>query len=106
MRLFPVLFTKECDYIENEVLDFIKRRFSIDCNWKSGNCYQFSIILHDRFKNSSVFYDVIDGHFCVKIGDNYYDWEGIYSPTVPIEWDKFDEYDSLLKQRIIRDCIN
>lgn len=93
-------------YIQDEVLKFIHRRFPIDCHWLDGNCYFFSLILHNKYKPSSIYYDVIDGHFCTKIGNNYYDWKGIYFPTVPIEWDKFDEYDSLRKQRIIRDCIN
>lgn len=91
--------------IKDEVLEFVQRRFPADCRWKSGNCYFFSIILKERFKNSNIYYDVIDGHFCVKIDDIYYDWEGIYTPTTLIEWDKFDEYDSLQKQIIIRDCL-
>lgn len=93
-------------YIENKILEFIHRRFPIDCNWKSGNCYFFAVIMKEKYKCSIIHYDVVDGHFCVKIGDKYYDWEGVYSPTVPIEWERFDEYDLLLKQRIIRDCIN
>ena len=91
--------------IQDEVLEFIHRRFPTDYNWKSGNCYFFAVILHEKYKCSTIYYDVIDGHFCVKIGDKYYDWEGVYYPAAPIEWDNFDEYDSLLKQRIIRDCI-
>lgn len=91
--------------IETEVLDFIDRRFPIDNFWKSGNCYFFALILQSRFNRSTIFYDVVDGHFCTRIGDSYYDWEGIYNPTTPIEWDKFDDYDPILKQRIIRDCI-
>lgn len=89
----------------DNVLDFINRRFKQDCNWKSGNCWYFSVILKDRFPNGKIFYDVIEGHFCVKIDGNYYDWEGIYVPNIPIEWDKFDEYDSLQKKIIIRDCL-
>lgn len=88
-----------------KILEFIHRRFPIDCNWKSGNCFFFSIILLSRFPQGIVYYDTIDGHFCVKIDGNYYDWKGVYTPTVPIQWDKFDEYDDLQKKIIIRDCI-
>lgn len=92
----------------NEVIDFIQRRFPTDCMWKSGNCYYFALILHNRFPNSRICYDVVDGHFCVKIDDVYYDWEGIYTPDCfdnVIAWEQFDDYDTLRKQRIIRDCL-
>lgn len=89
----------------SEVQEFIQRRFPTNCNWKSGNCYYFSQILLSRFPEGILCYDVIDGHFCVKIDEVYYDWCGIYIPTAPIEWDKFDEYDNIQKQVVIRDCI-
>lgn len=89
----------------DEILEFIKRRFPVNCNWISGNCYFFALILKEIF-GGSIWYDVINGHFVVLIDDNYYDWTGIIEPDgYLVEWDKFDEYDSLLKQRIIRDCI-
>lgn len=91
--------------IENKILEFIHRRFPTDSNWKSGNCYFFSLILHDVFAGS-IFYDIISGHFVTLINGKYYDWTGIVEPDGHlVEWEKFDEYDSLLKQRIIRDCI-
>lgn len=89
----------------DKVLEFIKRRFPIDCYWKSGNCYWFSVMLHHKFKNSDIYYDVIDGHFCVKIDGVYYDWEGVYTPTVPIKWDEFENYDAALYKIVIRDCV-
>ena len=90
----------------NEILEFIKRRFSVDCNWITGNCYYFAIILLSRFPEGAVYYDVINGHFIFKYDDHYYDWTGIIEPDgYLVEWNKFDEYDSLLKQRIIRDCL-
>lgn len=88
-----------------EVIEFIQRRFPSDCNWKTGNCYYFALILKDRFPQGIIYYDVIACHFCVKIDGLYYDWEGVYTPYIPIEWDKFDEYDSIQKQVIIRDCL-
>lgn len=90
----------------DEILEFIKRRFPVDCNWITGNCYWFSVILHHKYPSSIIYYDVINGHFMTLIDGKYYDWTGIIEPDgYLVEWDKFDEYDSLLKQRIIRDCI-
>lgn len=91
----------------NEALDFIKRRFKKDCDWTNGNCYYFAIVLKDRFPYGDIFYDVIDGHFLFKYKDKFYDWTGIINPNgYLVKWDEFDKYDSLLKQRIIRDCVN
>lgn len=88
------------------VVDFIYRRFSIDCNWTTGNCYYFALILHDRFKTGTIFYDVINGHFIYFYNGKYYDWTGDINPDGKlVEWNKFDEYDSTLKQRIIKDCL-
>lgn len=91
----------------NEVLEFIKRRFSANCNWLDGNCFYFSIILLSRFPQGSIWYDTIQGHFVFQYNGDYYDWTGKINPIVEklIEWDKFEEYDSNQKQWIIRDCI-
>jgi len=89
----------------NTVLEFINKRFPTDCNWTTGNCYYFALILADRF-NGNIYYDVIDGHFITKIQDNFYDWNGIADTNnYLVEWNNMDQYDSLVKQRIIRDCI-
>lgn len=90
-----------------EVVDFIKRRFSsTSAKWTCGNCYYFAVILKDRF-DGKIYYDVIEGHFVTKIKDIYFDYNGIVDlkNRKLIEWEKFDEYDSLQKERIIRDCI-
>lgn len=90
----------------NEVLGFIQRRFKKDCNWVDGNCYYFAIILKDRFPEGKIFYDVILGHFVFKYQDKLYDWKGIHnSEGFLVDWENFDEYDSVLKKRIIRDCV-
>lgn len=92
--------------MEDNVLEFIHRRFKDDCNWTEGNCYYFALILKDRFPKGRIYYDVIDGHFIFYYNGIYYDWNGIVkSYGFVVDWDKFDEYDSLLKNRIIRDCI-
>lgn len=93
------------DY-KDKVLDFIHRRFQIDCNWLNGNCYYFSLILKDRFPRGSIFYNVTNGHFIFFYDGNYYDWTGIVATDeYLVSWDDFDEYDSLQKKRIVRDCL-
>lgn len=93
--------------MDDNIIDFIKRRFIKDCDWISGNCYYFAIILKARFKNSEIYYDVIDGHFFIKYRRKFYDWTGEIYPNTDhiIKWDDFDKYDTLVKSRIIRDCI-
>ena len=101
MELYKQVITSK------DILDFIYRRFTNDCNWLNGNCYYFALILKNRF-NGTIFYDVIDGHFATQIDGLKYDWNGIVKEEgnhIYIEWDKFEEYDRLQKQRIIRDCI-
>lgn len=90
----------------DEVTEFIQRRFKLDCNWTSGNCYYFAKILKDRFPEGVIFYDVTDGHFIFLYGNKYYDWTGCITPIGHlVEWNKFEKYDCLQKERIIRDCI-
>lgn len=90
----------------NEVLEFIQRRFKTDCKWTDGNCYYFAIILKDRFPEGKIFYDVIWKHFIFQYQNQFYDWTGIKNPdTYLVEWDKFDEYDSSERKRVVRDCI-
>lgn len=96
----------------DEILEFIKRRFATVNNcWLNGNCYYFAVMLKARFPEGKIFYDVVDSHFVFQYQNYYYDWLGwipYYNETNQhhlVSWDDFDEYDSLLKQRIIRDCI-
>ena len=91
----------------NEVLEFIKRRFADDCDWTTGNCYYFAVILKDRFPEGKIFYDVRLGHFVYHYFGQFYDWIGIYdcNEDYLIPWDTFGIYDSARKQRIVRDCI-
>lgn len=89
-----------------EVLDFIDRRFKTDCNWLTGNCYFFCMILLSRFPSGRVYYDTIYGHFVFYLDGEYYDWGGIVYPKgVLIPWDKFKEYDAAQYKVIVRDCI-
>lgn len=93
--------------MKDEVIEFILRRFPINCYWLNGNCYYFALILHDRFPGSSIYYNPIDGHFVTKVGNNYYDWHGIYIHTNNlIEWEKYKEQDLAHYFRIKRDVID
>lgn len=92
-----------------EVLDFIERRFPSEDKWIDGNCYYFTIILKARFPQAIIYYDTLHGHFFVSIDNINYDWAGLYystiHPTYHIKWDEMDNYDPLVKERIVRDCI-
>ena len=95
---------------QREIRKFIYNRFPYDNNWLDGNCYYFAVILKARYPEAIIVYDVANGHFLVKIEDIYFDWVGDHDFSEEIkkyfiEWEKFDEYDPLQKQRIIRDCI-
>lgn len=92
--------------MNQEILEFIKRRFPVDCNWTSQNCYYFSLILKDRFPEGKIYYDIIPGHFVFKYKSEFYDWTGSVKPFgLCIEWEKFAQYDELQKDVIIRDCL-
>ena len=94
--------------MQDEVLEFIHRRFPQDCHWLDGNCYYFALILKDRFPESRIVYDAIYGHFFVWYKDKCYDYAGERvwpGGAYVIPWDEFDKYDSLVKERIVRDCI-
>ena len=88
----------------NEVEDFIRRRFPIDCHWLDGNCYFFAIILMTRFPQAMLWYNQIEGHFLVSIEGTFYDWTGAVEPN----WNEitaWDWVDERRKERIVRDCI-
>ena len=94
--------------MKDEVIDFILRRFVVNDNWMNGNCYYFAVILHDRFPNSTIYYDPIDGHFITKIGDNYYDWRGVNIHVHVddiVKWDEYEQVDSKHYYRIKHDVI-
>ena len=93
--------------MEQEVLDFIHRRFPQDSNWTSGNCYYFAKILLERFYSGDIYYDVIDGHFVYGNNGEYFDYNGKVSQEGRhlIKWKNFTFYDYSQYLRILRDCI-
>lgn len=91
---------------KQEILEFIRRRFPNDNGWLTGQCYYFALILKSRFQLGEIMYDVINGHFVYYEDGQYYDWSGCINPDgYYVIWEKFDEYDSLQKERIIEGCI-
>ena len=99
--------------IAQEVIEFIDRRFKIDCNWKTGNCYYFALILYDRFREYSpeMYYDTVDGHFLCRINNVFYDWGGAvafsdeYVSKYIKKWSDLCKDDPIWGNRIVRDVI-
>lgn len=94
----------------DEVLEFVHRRFSKDCDWMNGNCYWFAQILCERFPHLTIAYKHIAGHFVAFDFPNfYYDYEGIHEADedeydIPEEFDRICLIDPLLAKRLYRDC--
>lgn len=93
--------------VSTKVIEFIKRRFPTDCNWTTGNCYYFVVILKNRFPDGDIVYDLISGHFLFWYHGKMYDYNGVWDhkERYIINWNNFDSYDSNQKKRIIEDCI-
>lgn len=92
-----------------EVLNFIKRRFSKNCDWTNGNCYWFAAILCARFQELVIWYEPVVGHFYAgnKDGSIFFDWEGVHINIEykPIKFKEIERTDPLWCARLIRDCI-
>ena len=90
------------------VLDFIHKRFQTDCNWMSGNCYWFAIILTHRFPQLILYYDPIEGHFySVDLNSSIaYDYRGPHQldPSF-IRFNKLKVLDPVWYDRIIENCV-
>lgn len=91
---------------QNQIIDFISRRFPKDCDWLNGNCYHFATILKDVF-GGELYYDVLLGHFYLCKNDIFYDYNGSHIINTPylIKWSEFKYYDKHQYDRIYRDCV-
>jgi hypothetical protein len=81
----------------------IRRRFEKDCNWTTGRCYFFAIILKDVFPSR-------EGHFIYRLSGKFYDWTGCREYTKNdidnfYNWATLASWDPLLHKRLERDCI-
>ena len=89
-----------------EVLNFIKRRFSKDCDWTNGNCFWFALILNARFKFLSIYYLPVTGHFVAGALGTYFDWTGKIEVNEPAYLlNELCENDNEWGLRILRDCV-
>lgn len=95
--------------MEDIILNFIRRRFSKDCNWLNGNCYWFAHILCERFPDLDIYYEPIEGHFYAGDGNLFYDWFGAHAHKPDdkrIKLSVIHTKDPLWYARLIRDCKN
>ena len=96
--------------MEQQVIDFIHRRFPDKSDWMTGNCYFFAQILVSRFSGDIV-YDPIEGHFLFYgYDENFYDWSGKRDYTKEqiskfVMWPGYTARDPHHHSRIWRDCI-
>ena len=94
--------------MEEQILEFIHRRFPEDSHWLDGNCYWFARILSIRFASDlTIYYDPINGHFFVGEAEDgpFYDWSGkIEKPTIYIKWNNLCNMDRAWAERLWRDC--
>lgn len=72
-----------------------------------GYCYYFSVILKERFPGTVIMYDEVGNHFAALINDRLYDITGDITSSKAdfIPWSSLRDRDSLLYNRIVRDCI-
>lgn len=92
----------------DKVLEFIERRFSsTDAHWQDGNCYYFAIILKERFPKGKIIYDPIANHFIFRYRGKLYDSKGLdrEERECLIAWDKYEEYDYLDYNRVVKYCL-
>jgi len=91
--------------VQDEILEFIHRRWMKDADWTCGNCYWFAKILCERFANLQMWYCPILGHFIAGRDGKFYDWNGIYIPQEqPILFEDIHRSDPLWYERLIQNC--
>ena len=104
-------------YNKTDILNFIKH-FQNEGTIKTftqGCCYWFAKILDERFNfdlpEDGIYYNEIDNHFATVINAvDLYDITGYLGDIRELEgwehWQEFMYKDSLLTERIFRDCID
>jgi len=94
---------------KNKILDFIKHRFRIDCNWLNGNCLYFAKILTWRFPELSIYYLPKHAHFVAGNGVKFFDFTGIVSSKIinednPQSIEDMKSRNISLYNRLMKDC--
>ena len=93
--------------MHEQILDFIKRRWTKDSHWTDGNCLWFANILKLRFPEVEIYYLPIEGHFIVGFEGQFYDWTGhLLLEEKPYLFSDIKESDPPYYNRLIRDCFN
>lgn len=65
--------------LENdEVLEFIYRRFQGDSDWLSMNSFYFAHILCSRFEYLNIYFAPVTEQFIAGYNGKFYDWCGEY----------------------------
>ena len=100
---FDMCLGGEC--IENEVVEFIRRRFKSDSKWLDGNCYYFAAILCERFPTFNIYYAPVAGHFVAGYNGELYDWRGKYDDEIPVLLSDIEKEDPAWYRIIVRDCV-
>ena len=72
--------------------------------FSDGWCYYFAVILKTRFAGR-IYYLPVENHFICKIGELFYDINGVVIPNECYPWDEYKYEDIIHTKRIIRDCI-
>ena len=95
-----------------DILFFIEKfkfleKVTIEILFTTGNCYYFSIILKERFKDGKIYYLPIAIHFVLKNNGKFYDGCGEYGTNEKAyDWENFKKQNVSLSKKIERDCIN
>ena len=92
--------------MKEQIEEFIKRRFPVDCNWMSGNCYHFAVILNNVF-GLPIAYLPVEGHFVVNDGKYIYDYNGAHliEREVILFLNEIKESDINWYNNLVRDCV-
>ena len=102
--------TNQATNVTNQVTNFLKRFHEydhIDEVFTCGCCFWAAFMLCKRFEDlgAELVYDEIANHFGTRISNRIFDITG--DVTDKYNWKLWNDIcDELLKQRIVRDCIN
>lgn len=74
-----------------------------------GLCFWFAFILQERF-GGTMMYEQVENHYIQEIGGRLYDVSGDVTERYGtskylVPWADFEQRDSSLYQRLVRDCI-
>ena len=90
--------------LEDSILEFINRRFPINCNWDEDNCYYFAKILCSRFM-LTLYFNYTTNKFVASTESlkYYFDYNGKHNKegndlvdSNTLLWQRTAEYAKLL----------